>query len=272
MIPGTADEHVIGLFGQHEPTGPRQRIEPAFGQAFELIAAVAVGEIGEHEEAQPVLDRLVESAENARPVWVAGVARQQFLGFLAAIAAEKGVQYVDHRPQMATFLDIDLEQVAQIVERRAAQTEQALLLDRGGLSVALGYDQPPQGRAVLARHLLPYLLADGVAEADPAIGHRVGEKNAPAVFGHLDHAVFGPALGIDCGGRAQIDIEVLRGARPHLAPPVEKVRLPVLQRALQGAVVAEPDIVRDPLLVIDRHLPSSRYTRSQSKRGLAPLP
>jgi len=37
---------------------------------------------------------------------------------------------------MAAFLDIDLEQIAQIVERRAGLAEAALLLDRGGLGVA----------------------------------------------------------------------------------------------------------------------------------------
>src|SRR5271154_2415339 len=93
------------------------------------------------------------------PEWRGG----KFLGFFTSVAAEKRVQQVDHRPQMAAFLDIDLEQVAQIVERRAAQAEQALLLDRSGLGVALGHDQPAQGRTVLARDLLPRLLANGVA-------------------------------------------------------------------------------------------------------------
>jgi len=41
---------------------------------------------------------------------------------------------------MAAFLDIDLEEVAQIVERGAGVTEQSLLLDRSRLGVALGHD------------------------------------------------------------------------------------------------------------------------------------
>ena len=48
---------------------------------------------------------------------------------------------------MAAFFDIDLEQVAQIVERRAGQSEMALLFDRCRLRVALGDDDPAQRAA-----------------------------------------------------------------------------------------------------------------------------
>ncbi len=78
---------------------------------------------------------------------------------------------------MAAFFHVDLEKAAQIVERRAGVAEQALLLDRGGLGVALRDDQAAQGRAMLARHLLPDGLAEEIAEADLALGHRVGEEN-----------------------------------------------------------------------------------------------
>src|SRR5271167_4146342 len=154
---------------------------------------------------------------------------------------------------MAALLDIDLEQVAQIVERGAGIAELALLLDRGRLGVALGHDQPAQGRAVLSRHLLPYRLAERVAETDPAIGHRVSEKDAPAIFRHLDHAITGPALLVDGGGGAQIDVRTGKCRRSHFLPPVEKMRLPMLERALQRAVVAEADIVRDPFPIVERH-------------------
>jgi hypothetical protein len=70
------------------------------------------------------------------------------------------VQQVDHRPQVAAFLDVDLEQVAQVVERRRGVAEQALLLDRRRLGVALGDDQAAQQVAELAGHLLPGRLAD----------------------------------------------------------------------------------------------------------------
>src|SRR6516162_4901659 len=154
---------------------------------------------------------------------------------------------------MAAFLDIDLEEVAQIVERGAAVTEQTLLLDRSRLGVALGHNQPPQGRAVLARHLLPHRLAQGIAETNPAIGHRLGEKNAPAVFRHLDHAVARPALLVDRRGGAQIDLGAGKCRGSHFLPPVEKARLPVLERALQRLVLAEVYIVRDSFLIVEIH-------------------
>ena len=47
---GLAHEHVVGLLGEHEAAGPRERIEAGLRQAFELHLAVAVGEEGEHEE------------------------------------------------------------------------------------------------------------------------------------------------------------------------------------------------------------------------------
>src|SRR5579862_3689968 len=57
-----ADEQMMRLFGQHEAAGPRQRIEARFGQARELILAVAIGEMREHEVRQPVGRRFVERA------------------------------------------------------------------------------------------------------------------------------------------------------------------------------------------------------------------
>src|ERR1700722_12380848 len=109
------------------------------------------------------------------------MARQELLRFLAPVASEIGVQQIDHRPEMAAFLDIDLEEVAQIVERGATMAQKPLLLDRGGLGVALCNDEAAQGRAMLTRNLLPGLLAELVAEAYAAIGRRIGEENAPAI-------------------------------------------------------------------------------------------
>ncbi len=111
---------------------------------------------------------LVERAENARIVGVARAALEQRLGLFAAVAAEVAMQQVDHRPQVAAFLDVDLEQVAQVVERGAGEPEMALLLDRRGLGVALRDDDPAQVRAVLAGHLLPRGLALVLAEVDLA--------------------------------------------------------------------------------------------------------
>ena len=67
---------------------------------------------------------------------VAAAALEQRLAFLAAVAAEVLVQQVDHRPQVAAFLDVHLEQVAQVVLARAGQAQVALLLDADAGSVS----------------------------------------------------------------------------------------------------------------------------------------
>ena len=97
------------------------------------------------------------------------MARQQLLRLLAPVAAEIGMEQIDHRPEMPALLDIDLEEIAQIVERRRGVAEHALLLDRGGLGVALRHDEAAQDGAVLAGDLLPRGLAELVAEADAAV-------------------------------------------------------------------------------------------------------
>ncbi len=86
-------------------------------------------------------------------VVVAAATLEQRLGLLAAVAAEVGVQQVDHRPEVTAFLDVDLEQVAQVVQARAVRAERPLLLDAGGLGVALHDDQAAQLIAELARAL-----------------------------------------------------------------------------------------------------------------------
>ena len=88
---GLAYEHVVGLLGQHELAGARQRVEAGLGQGRELIFSVAVGEEGEHEVGQPVRRGFVESAQNARLVRVAGMPLQHHVGLFAAVAPEVGV-------------------------------------------------------------------------------------------------------------------------------------------------------------------------------------
>src|SRR6185437_7199204 len=176
------------------------------------------------------------------------------LRLLAPVAAEIGVQEIDHRPEMTAFLDIDLEEVAQVVERGAAMAQEALLLDRGGLGVARRDDEAAQRRAMLARHLLPGGLAELVAEADAPVGRGLGEENAPAIIGHAQRAIARPALGIDRRRGAQIDIGAEEIARPHAAPPIEEARLPMLERPLQRAILREIDVVRNALLIVDRHV------------------
>src|SRR2546423_8228795 len=104
---------------------------------------------------------------------------------------------------MPAFLDLDLQETAKVVHRRASVAELALLLDRRRLRVALGDDQPAQRRAVLARHLLPDRLAHLVTEADLAIGNGIGEEEAPAVIRDPPRARMRPAPRIDPDRRSQ---------------------------------------------------------------------
>ena len=55
---GGADEHVVRFLLQHEVARARQRVERTLPQRRELELAVAVGEVGEEEERQPVGGRL----------------------------------------------------------------------------------------------------------------------------------------------------------------------------------------------------------------------
>ena len=125
---------------------------------------------------------------------VAGIALQQRLGFLAAVAAEVVVQQVDHRPQVAAFLDVDLEQVAQVVLRRRGQAEVALLLDRCRLGVALRDDDAAQVGAVLAGHVLPGRLALVVAEVDLAVRRRPAPGRCPSGSRASSRSRNGPSL------------------------------------------------------------------------------
>ena len=126
---GLANEHMMCFFGQHEAAGTRQRIETRFCQCAQLKFAVTVGEVGKHVERQPVRRFFIEGFKNARIVLIAGITVQQCFGFLATIAAKIFMQQVNHRPQMTALFHIHLEQIAQVVLRRAGQAEMTLLLD-----------------------------------------------------------------------------------------------------------------------------------------------
>ncbi len=120
---------MVGLLPQHELHGAAEGVEGALLQGRQLVLAVPVGEVGEHVEAEPVRGGLVERPQDARGVDVAAVALQQVLGLLAAIAAEVGVEQVDHGPQVAALFDVDLEDVAQVVDAGGGVAQVALLLD-----------------------------------------------------------------------------------------------------------------------------------------------
>ena len=176
---------------------------------------------------------------------------EQSLRLLAAVLAEIFDQKVDHRPQVAALLDIDLEQVAHVVEARRRCAQIALLLDRGGLRVALHDDEPAQKRAVLARHFLPRRFALMAAERNRSPLDLGREENAPSIGRHLHIAELRPAGGIDADGGAQIDFRLLEANRTHAGPPVEIFRPPALERTLKLLVGAERDVVGDDIVVAD---------------------
>src|SRR5262249_3090494 len=169
---------------------------------------------------------------------------------------------------VAALLDVDLEQVAQVVERRARGAEVTLLLDRGRLGVALGDDEAAQDAAVLARHLLPAGSAEGVAEADRAPGLGLGQAPASAILWHRHVFERGPDLGVHAHGGAQVDILPLEAVRAHAHPPVDELRLPLLERALQPAVVAQAHVVRDAFTVVD----AGHHTLLRSNSLRRPVP
>src|SRR5690606_23297820 len=123
-------------------------------------------------------------------------ALEQRLGLLPAVAAEVGVQEVDHRPEVAAFLHVDLEEVPQVVEARAVRAELPLLLDAGRLGVALDHDEAPELVPELARHFLPGGLALEIAEPDAPIVRRLGQEDAPAILRQLDVVEMRPAGGV----------------------------------------------------------------------------
>ena len=225
------------FLGQHEARRARQRIERALRQRHQLRLAVAVGEHREHEEVEPVVDRLVERFEDARLVAVAALTLEQLLRLVAAVAPEVGVQQVDHRPQVTAFLDVHLKQVAQVVQARAALAEQPLLLDARRLGVALRHDQAAELVAELARHFLPDRLPEEIAEADRAVVDGIGEEDAPAILRQLHVLEVRPPVRVDADRRAHVHLVViLEPLRPHVLPPLDVLRLPVLERALQPLV------------------------------------
>ena len=248
---GLADEHVVRFLGQHEATGARERIETGLRKALELHLAIAVGEEGEHVEREPVRRRFIESPEHARLVGIAGAALEQLLGLLAAVAAEIFLQDINHGPQMPALLDVDLKHVAHVVEGRRRLAEMALLLDGGGLGIALDDDEAAQHGAIFARHLLPGGLAVMPTERDLPALLLWCQQNAPAVLRHLDVIKLGPALGIDRDRGAQIDERLLKAGRPHGHPPIDIAGMPALERAQHLPVLGEIDVVRDLGRVID---------------------
>ena len=144
----------------------------------------------------------------------------------------------------------------------------SLLLDRGGLRVALGHDEPPQRPAVFARHFLPGRLPLVIAERDGAVRLGLGEEDAPAVLRHPEVPELRPPLRVHADGGAEVHVLGLVAVRPHVLPPLEEFRLPFLQRPQEPAVVLQGHVVGDPLQIIGRR--HHTLLRSYSLRSPVP--
>src|SRR5262249_31483398 len=125
-----------------------------------------------------------------------------------------------------------------------------------------------QRAAVLTGYLLPGRLPLVVAEVDQAPRLRLGQKDPPAVFGHLDVVEVGPAVAVHADRRAQVHVARLEALGAHLAPPVEELGLPPLQGAQEPAIVLEVDIVGDALQIVGRR----HHTLLRSNSARRPLP
>jgi len=96
---------VEGLFLEHGNHGLRERGEAGVAEHGELVFAVAVDEIGVDEEVKPVVDVLIEGAEES--LLVEGAAFEHFLCFDAAAVAEVIHQEMTHLPAVAHFFGDD---------------------------------------------------------------------------------------------------------------------------------------------------------------------
>src|ERR1039458_6854933 len=168
---------------------------------------------------------------------------------------------------MAAFLHVHLEQIAQVIKRWSGVAEHALLLDGRRLGVALGNDETAQYGAEFTGNLLPDFLPVVVAKANAAFGIAVGEKDSPAIIWHVDEPISRPTLRVHRGRGAKINVRYLKIARTEVLPPLQELWLPVFQCALQSTVGAEVHVVRNPVLIVDRH-----HTLSQLKRAFDPVP
>ena len=93
-------------------------------------------------------------------------------------------------------------------------------------------------------------LAIIVAETDFRVRGGRRQKDAPAIFRHLDVIEMRPPLRLDADRGAQVDILFLKIRGAHLAPPVQIIRQPFFQRASQSRVFGEIDVIRNAVVEI----------------------
>src|SRR5580704_8976590 len=174
------------------------------------------------------------------------------------------MQEIDHRPQVASFLHVDLKNISQVVEGRAGQAQCLLLFDRGWFGISLRDNNAAQDRTILTGYILPCGLTLVAAKIDPARFITRLQEDAPAILRHSNVTKLRPAVGFYAGGCAEIDLVVAGFIGAHVRPPAEESGLPVFQGALQNAVASQVDVVWNFLGVVDhRKSPSLRSRAGQ---------
>jgi len=217
----------------------------------QLELAVSVGEVGEHEKAQPVGSSLVEGLQDPGIVFLATASLKECLAFFATVATEVFVQQIDHGPEVTALFNVDLEEVAQVVLAGRGQTQMALLLDTRGLSIALGHNDAAKVGPVFAGDVLPCLFPEVIAEMDLTVGIARIQEDAPPIVGHFYVAKLGPSRWIHTHGGTQIDVKILATLRSHVIPPGQETGLPVFEGSLQRPILGEVYVVRDLVAVVD---------------------
>src|SRR5580700_2967188 len=174
---------------------------------------------------------------------------EQLLGLLAPLATEERMKEVDHRPEMTALLDIDLEEIAQVVEARRRESEKPLLLHRRGFRIALDDEQALQLGAIFARDLLPRRRPHVLTKGNATVGITVGQEDAPPILLERDVAEMRPAVAVGADGGAEVHV-ARDEIRAEVPPPLHEARLPGLERSLQAAVAAQIDVVGNAICVI----------------------
>ena len=166
------------------------------------------------------------------------------------------MQQIHHGPKMASFFDVYLKNVPQVVQGRAGKPQHLLLLDRGRLRIALRHDDAPQCRAIFSRHFLPRRLAFVRPKIYLPVFIARLQENSPAVLRHFHVIELRPTVRLHTDSRAQVNVVVAALGGSHVVPPAQKRGLPVLQRALQDAVAPQVHVIGNLFRVINHDFPA----------------
>src|SRR5438046_1906112 len=122
---------------------------------------------------------------------------------------------------MPAFLDIHLEQIAQIVKGRTGCAEQSLLLDRSWLRISLSHDDAPQRRSIFSWNILPGWFALMIAEVDLFVFITRRQKDAPSIVRHANVSEIRPAVAVHADRRSEVNLQAGRVRRPCFIPPIQ---------------------------------------------------